>query len=274
MFFFQNEGHTYILSPLSFHKALLNRLRREVSFELFFFQPGLLTASAGTAGSLASRGPPGCRTKGTRLPEHLPRGTPCPDRPAHPRRGAESPGEPPPPPRPSSHPFPTAILGTVQTPTTAGYVGAGLHPRPPRLLRAKATVTAAPPYSRPGPPTAPHLEDVLVDGGPELQQRLLVELAAVDDPHLLEESGLAALTGAQQQDLDQAAHGPPGRLRCRWGGGTRSPRPPQPGSAATACRGRRPPGSPAPLMLRFIGRQACRSTPPSSNWRSRQAGRG
>lgn len=31
----------------------------------------------------------------------------------------------------------------------------------------------------------------------------------MDDPHLLKESGLAALPGAQQQDFDQAPHGPP-----------------------------------------------------------------
>uniref|UniRef100_A0A452IR57 Uncharacterized protein n=1 Tax=Gopherus agassizii TaxID=38772 RepID=A0A452IR57_9SAUR len=59
------------------------------------------------------------------------------------------------------------------------------------------------------PEARPYLDHVLVDDGPELQQRLLVELAAVDDPHLLEEGGFAALAGAQQQDLDQAAHGPP-----------------------------------------------------------------
>lgn len=54
-----------------------------------------------------------------------------------------------------------------------------------------------------------HLEDVVEDGVAELEQRLLVELAAVDDAHLLEEGGLAALARAQQQDLDEAPHGAP-----------------------------------------------------------------
>uniref|UniRef100_A0A8C5SAS7 Uncharacterized protein n=1 Tax=Laticauda laticaudata TaxID=8630 RepID=A0A8C5SAS7_LATLA len=52
-----------------------------------------------------------------------------------------------------------------------------------------------------------HLQGVLVNGGAELEQCLLVELAAVDDAHLLEEGRLAALAGAQQQDPHQAAHG-------------------------------------------------------------------
>lgn len=47
-----------------------------------------------------------------------------------------------------SHPFPTATPGTAPAPGAAGCAGAGLH-HPPSA--------------------APHLEDVLVDGGPELQ---------------------------------------------------------------------------------------------------------
>ena len=40
-------------------------------------------------------------------------------------------------------------------------------------------------------------------GVEQLQQRLLVELQVLNDVHLLEEGGLAALACAQQQDLDQ-----------------------------------------------------------------------
>ena len=42
-----------------------------------------------------------------------------------------------------------------------------------------------------------------MDGVEELQQGLLVELQALDDVHLLEEGGLAALACTQQQDPDQ-----------------------------------------------------------------------
>ena len=42
-----------------------------------------------------------------------------------------------------------------------------------------------------------------MDGVEELQQRLLLELLAMDDVHLLEEGGLATLACTQQQDLDQ-----------------------------------------------------------------------
>lgn len=48
--------------------------------------------------------------------------------------------------------------------------------------------------------------NVAVDGGPELFAGLLVEVLAVDDPHLFEESRLAALAGAEQQDFDQPFH--------------------------------------------------------------------
>lgn len=50
----------------------------------------------------------------------------------------------------------------------------------------------------------PHTFDhVAVDGGAELLARALVEVLPVDDPHLLQEGGLAALARAQQQDLHQ-----------------------------------------------------------------------
>lgn len=40
-------------------------------------------------------------------------------------------------------------------------------------------------------------DNVAVDGGSELFAGLLVEVLAVDDPHLFEESRLAALAGAE-----------------------------------------------------------------------------
>uniref|UniRef100_A0A8B9RCQ0 Uncharacterized protein n=1 Tax=Astyanax mexicanus TaxID=7994 RepID=A0A8B9RCQ0_ASTMX len=60
-----------------------------------------------------------------------------------------------------------------------------------------------------GSPVLTHLDDVVEDGVSEVQQRFLVELLAVDDPHLLEEGGLAALPRAQQQDLHQPPHRAP-----------------------------------------------------------------
>lgn len=56
------------------------------------------------------------------------------------------------------------------------------------------------PSSFPPPIT---FDNVAVDGGSELFAGLLVEVLAVDDPHLFEESRLAALAGAEQQDLHQ-----------------------------------------------------------------------
>lgn len=48
-----------------------------------------------------------------------------------------------------------------------------------------------------------YLDDILKDCIPEVEQRFLVKLFAVDDPHLFEECGFAALSGAQQQDLHE-----------------------------------------------------------------------
>uniref|UniRef100_A0A674GH82 Uncharacterized protein n=1 Tax=Taeniopygia guttata TaxID=59729 RepID=A0A674GH82_TAEGU len=59
---------------------------------------------------------------------------------------------------------------------------------------------------RPSPPPSPTLDHVAVDGGAELLSRRAVPVLPVDDPHLLEEGGLAALARAQQQDLDEALH--------------------------------------------------------------------
>lgn len=56
----------------------------------------------------------------------------------------------------------------------------------------------------------PHpLDDILKDRIPEVEQRFLVKLFSVDDPHLFEECGFAALSGAQQQDLHQTPHRAP-----------------------------------------------------------------
>lgn len=56
----------------------------------------------------------------------------------------------------------------------------------------------------------PHaLDDILKDRISEVEQRFSVKLFPVDDPHLLEECGLAALSSAQQQDLYQPPYGAP-----------------------------------------------------------------
>uniref|UniRef100_A0A3Q2CQG0 Uncharacterized protein n=1 Tax=Cyprinodon variegatus TaxID=28743 RepID=A0A3Q2CQG0_CYPVA len=49
-------------------------------------------------------------------------------------------------------------------------------------------------------------DNVAVDRPSEVIPGLLVEVLAVDDPHLFEESRLAALARAQQQDLHQPLH--------------------------------------------------------------------
>lgn len=49
-------------------------------------------------------------------------------------------------------------------------------------------------------------DNVAVNGALEVLARSLVEVLAVDDPHLFEESRLAALASAQQQDLHQPLH--------------------------------------------------------------------
>uniref|UniRef100_A0A8B9M1F1 Uncharacterized protein n=1 Tax=Accipiter nisus TaxID=211598 RepID=A0A8B9M1F1_9AVES len=62
-----------------------------------------------------------------------------------------------------------------------------------------------PPAGRPRR-RSPTLDHVAVDGGAELLTGRPVPVLPVDDPHLLEEGGLAALARAQQQDLDEALH--------------------------------------------------------------------
>ncbi len=49
-------------------------------------------------------------------------------------------------------------------------------------------------------------DNIAVNCGFEFLLRLLVEVLAVDDPHLFEESRLAALASAEQQDLHQPLH--------------------------------------------------------------------
>lgn len=49
-------------------------------------------------------------------------------------------------------------------------------------------------------------DNVAINRGSEVLPRLLVEVLPVDDPHLFEESRLAALARAEQQDLYQPLH--------------------------------------------------------------------
>lgn len=49
-------------------------------------------------------------------------------------------------------------------------------------------------------------DNIAVNCGSEFLLRLLVEVLAVDDPHLFEESRLAALASAEQQDLHEPFH--------------------------------------------------------------------
>ena len=49
-------------------------------------------------------------------------------------------------------------------------------------------------------------DNIAVNRGSEVLSGLLVEVLAVDDPHLFEESRLAALASAEQQDLHQPLH--------------------------------------------------------------------
>nr|BAC25732.1 unnamed protein product [Mus musculus] len=82
-----------------------------------------------------------------------------------------------------------------------------------RRMRA---VPGPAPQGSPSPAAPRTFDHVAVDGGAELLARALVEVLAVDDPHLLQEGGLAALARAQQQDLHQPLH-PPKKpsLSCR-----------------------------------------------------------
>lgn len=72
-----------------------------------------------------------------------------------------------------------------------------------RKIKSSRRVATKTPLSFPQPVT---FDNVAVDGGSELFAGLLVEVLAVDDPHLFEESRLAALAGAEQQDLYQPLH--------------------------------------------------------------------
>lgn len=71
-------------------------------------------------------------------------------------------------------------------------------------------VPGSAPLGSPGSPRPPAalrtFDHVAIDGGAELLARALVEVLAVDDPHLLQEGGLAALARTQQQDLHQPLH--------------------------------------------------------------------
>lgn len=81
----------------------------------------------------------------------------------------------------------------------------------PALLHRCANFAAFPRHQSDERGRAAHLatltfDHVAVDRGPELLPGSLVEVLAVDDPHLFEESRLAALASAEQKDLHQPLH--------------------------------------------------------------------
>uniref|UniRef100_A0A5F9CP96 Uncharacterized protein n=1 Tax=Oryctolagus cuniculus TaxID=9986 RepID=A0A5F9CP96_RABIT len=87
----------------------------------------------------------------------------------------------------------------------------GPRPGPERTRAGSGPAHARPPPRVPASPASPGprpgtFDHVAVDGGAELLARALVEVLPVDDPHLLQESGLAALARAQQQDLHEPLH--------------------------------------------------------------------
>uniref|UniRef100_A0A8C0J718 Uncharacterized protein n=1 Tax=Chelonoidis abingdonii TaxID=106734 RepID=A0A8C0J718_CHEAB len=107
------------------------------------------------------------------------------------------------PPPPATRPRPPSSRHLTLLPTPGQRPGrpvAGPQPRP--LSRPKQA-------QRPRPGPGPTFDHVAVDGGAELLAGHPVPVLPVDDPHLLEEGGLAALARAQQQDLDEALHPPP-----------------------------------------------------------------
>lgn len=74
-----------------------------------------------------------------------------------------------------------------------------------RLSVAAKTVYFLPPIT----PCASRdvtFDNIAVNCGSEVLSGLLVEVLPVDDPHLFEESRLAALASAEQQDLHQPFH--------------------------------------------------------------------
>uniref|UniRef100_A0A4X1ST82 Uncharacterized protein n=1 Tax=Sus scrofa TaxID=9823 RepID=A0A4X1ST82_PIG len=107
----------------------------------------------------------------------------------HPGQAGSVPGARPLPARPPAGPVSTP--GTERTRAVPGPAPARGRPRSPA------------PRLRPRPGTFDH---VAVDGGTELLARALVEVLSVDDPHLLQEGGLAALARTQQQDLHEPLH--------------------------------------------------------------------
>uniref|UniRef100_A0A668ACC8 Uncharacterized protein n=1 Tax=Myripristis murdjan TaxID=586833 RepID=A0A668ACC8_9TELE len=86
-----------------------------------------------------------------------------------------------------SHPFSPPVHGLS--------TGAKLTPTPFPHSRKPAAIS-----------TEVTFDNIAVNSGSELLSGLLVEVLAVDDPHLFEESRLAALASAQQQDLHQPFH--------------------------------------------------------------------
>uniref|UniRef100_A0A674I8R7 Uncharacterized protein n=1 Tax=Terrapene triunguis TaxID=2587831 RepID=A0A674I8R7_9SAUR len=103
--------------------------------------------------------------------------------------------------RPPLRPSPSRHRALLPTPGQGpGRPVAGPQPRPLSRPNGRG------PGEGPGPGPAPTFDHVAVDGGAELLAGRPVPVLPVDDPHLLEEGGLAALARAQQQDLDEALH--------------------------------------------------------------------
>lgn len=79
------------------------------------------------------------------------------------------------------------------------FLGLFCPSRTPRFLPHKVT-------RRKATQSQVTFDNIAVNRSPEFLSRLLVEVLAVNDPHLFEESRLAALASAQQQDLHQPLH--------------------------------------------------------------------
>uniref|UniRef100_A0A8U8BZ14 Uncharacterized protein n=1 Tax=Geospiza parvula TaxID=87175 RepID=A0A8U8BZ14_GEOPR len=112
---------------------------------------------------------------------------------------------------PPQLPQPPLVLQPLPQPRCPSLASLQRQSSPPRGPHPGGAVTA--PRARRGcapggpcPPPSPTLDHVAVDGGAELLAGRAVPVLPVDDPHLLEEGGLAALARAQQQDLDEALH--------------------------------------------------------------------
>uniref|UniRef100_A0A8C8RKT9 Uncharacterized protein n=1 Tax=Pelusios castaneus TaxID=367368 RepID=A0A8C8RKT9_9SAUR len=108
-------------------------------------------------------------------------------------------------PSPSCSPPQGPCHGPQATPTPPQGPCHGPHPTPP-------PPPLSPPRARPRR-AAPTFDDVAVDGGAELLAGRPVPVLPVDDPHLLEEGGLAALARPRLLPLRHViARSPPRRF--------------------------------------------------------------